>query len=934
MKEVEAKYHCLPFWSWNDDLEPEELERQIEWMHKNGVGGFFMHARGGLTTPYLGTKWFECVEASGKKAQELGMEAYAYDENGWPSGFAGGKLLTDIENHDRYLTADHGPYDPAAKVCYDDSGVSLRRVTKGDNLLRVYDHYSPSTADILNGEVVDQFIALTHEQYRKRDDYGLKGFFTDEPQYFRWGSGPAFTKVLPAYYEETYHEDFLDGVGLLFEEKEGYEEFRYRYWLSMQHLMLQNWAKKIDGWCHKNGYQLTGHYCEESSLQSQMMCCAGISSFYEYEDIPGVDWLGRNVPFDLTPKQVGSVASQLGKKQVLAEEFACCGWDVTPLELKRIAEALMAGGVNLMCLHLMPYDERGQRKRDYPAHYSSVNPWVKKDFKYFNDYFAALGKILAESEEIAPVGLFHPIRSAYLKMRKDLPSWGIGELDQKLVEAISRISSAQIPYHLLDETVMEGHAHVEGSTLVVGKCRYSYLVFPRCYTMGKKFESLLHEYVNNGGKVLLLDGKPSYLEGKPYDYPYLKSNITWDELVQAMPFRVKPNASVRSTFRKDKEGKEFWFVTNVSEKATTLSVEKEGASSFRSYDIESEKETLLPLTFTLASGESRLLSFSSEKCLALPPREKVNLGPLFHVVGTPENYLTLDMVSYSKDGIHFSTPYSDMGLFNKLLHDRYEGELYLRYECDIRSLPTHCLLYVEKAKNLAVFCNGTPLIQKGSAPEEKSLLSYDIFPALKVGKNEIVIRFSYFQKQEVYDVLFGEGTESVRNCLTYDSNIESIYLQGDFGVFGEFKPGQTPGVLLGEHFYLDKQKKEIHSLIEDGYPFFRGDIVLEQDLELKNPNVVLSIPGRFQELEVSLSGHSLGKLLWKQELDLSPFAKCGHNPLRLTLTVSNRNLLGPFHCQEEEPIAISPNHFEMDGLWQDGRSAYYRPSYSFVKTIV
>ena len=53
MKEVEAKYHCLPFWSWNDDLEPEELERQIEWMHKNGVGGFFMHARGGLTTPYL-----------------------------------------------------------------------------------------------------------------------------------------------------------------------------------------------------------------------------------------------------------------------------------------------------------------------------------------------------------------------------------------------------------------------------------------------------------------------------------------------------------------------------------------------------------------------------------------------------------------------------------------------------------------------------------------------------------------------------------------------------------------------------------------------------------------------------------------------------------------------------------------------------------------
>ena len=934
MKEVEAKYHCLPFWSWNDDLDPKELEAQIEWMHKNGVGGFFMHARGGLITPYLGTKWFECVEAAGKKAKELGMEAYAYDENGWPSGFAGGKLLTDIENHDRYLTADHGPYDPKAKVCYDDSGKTLVRATQGENLLRVYDHYSPSTADILNGDVVDQFIALTHEEYKKRDDYGLKGFFTDEPQYFRWGSGPAFTKVLPAYYEATYHQDFLDGVGLLFEEKEGYEEFRYRYWLAMQHLMLQNWAKKIDDWCHKNGYQLTGHYCEEVSLQSQMMCCAGISSFYEYEDIPGVDWLGRNVPFDITPKQVGSVAAQLGKKQVLAEEFACCGWDVTPLELKRIAEALMAGGVNLMCLHLTPYDERGQRKRDYPAHYSPVNPWVKKDFKAFNDYFAALGKILSESEEIAPVGVFHPIRSAYLKMRKDLPYWGMQELDEKLVDAVSKLSASQILYHFLDETVMEGHAHVEGNTLVVGKCRYSYLVFPFCLTMGKKFESLLHEYVNNGGKVLLLDQKPTYLEGQPYDYPYLKSNITWDELCKAMPFHVVPNSSIRSTYRRDGQGKEFLFVANVTNQETTLSVQKDGAISFEAYDVETDQQTALPLTFRLAPGESRILSFSSKPCHPLPIPEKVTLGPVFHVVGNPENYLTLDTMRYSKDGIHYSDFYADMGLFDKLLHDRYEGDIYLRYECEVRHLPTHCLLYVEKSENMVVSCNGMELSLVGHAPNEKALLAYDIYPALKAGNNEIVVRFHYFQKPEVYEVLFGGGTESLKNCLSYDSNIEAVYLKGDFGVYGDFKPGHQPDVLLGEHFYLDKQKKEIRSLIEDGYPFFRGDIVLEQDLALKKPNVVLSIPGRFQELEVSIFEQPIGKLLWKQELDLSPFAKIGHNKLTLTLTVSNRNLLGPFHADEEEPLAVGPYIFEMDGLWEDGRSTHYRPSYSFVKTIL
>ena len=51
-KDIPNKYKSFPFWSWNDELEEEELVRQIDWMHESGIGGFFMHARGGLTTPY------------------------------------------------------------------------------------------------------------------------------------------------------------------------------------------------------------------------------------------------------------------------------------------------------------------------------------------------------------------------------------------------------------------------------------------------------------------------------------------------------------------------------------------------------------------------------------------------------------------------------------------------------------------------------------------------------------------------------------------------------------------------------------------------------------------------------------------------------------------------------------------------------------------
>ena len=42
MKQVESKYQCIPFWSWNDRLEDDELRHQIRVMKSLGMSGFFM----------------------------------------------------------------------------------------------------------------------------------------------------------------------------------------------------------------------------------------------------------------------------------------------------------------------------------------------------------------------------------------------------------------------------------------------------------------------------------------------------------------------------------------------------------------------------------------------------------------------------------------------------------------------------------------------------------------------------------------------------------------------------------------------------------------------------------------------------------------------------------------------------------------------------
>src|SRR3989304_765548 len=87
-----AMMRPAPFWSWNDRLDEEELRRQIREMADKGWGGFFMHSRVGLVTGYLSDEWMRLINACADEAEKNGNYAWLYDEDKWPSGFAGGAV--------------------------------------------------------------------------------------------------------------------------------------------------------------------------------------------------------------------------------------------------------------------------------------------------------------------------------------------------------------------------------------------------------------------------------------------------------------------------------------------------------------------------------------------------------------------------------------------------------------------------------------------------------------------------------------------------------------------------------------------------------------------------------------------------------------------------------------------------------------------------
>ena len=935
MKEVEKIYRSVPFWSWNDTLDKDELVRQVEWMNEKGIGGFFMHARGGLKTEYLGEHWFDCIEACAKRAKELGMEAYAYDENGWPSGFAGGKLLEDIENHDRYLTYSFGKYDKDALVSYEISTAALKKAKEGDeNCLNVYEHYSTSTADILNPEVMDKFIELTHEEYKKRDKYGIKGFFTDEPQYYRWNM--PYTKVLPAYFEKVWGENIFDRLGLMFINKRGYRDFRYKYWRAMQELMLENFAKKIYDWCDKNGYKLTGHYIEESYLAGQMNCCGGIMPFYEYEHIPGIDFLGTWINEELAAKQASSVAAQLGKRQVLTETFAACGWDISPLELKTIAEVQYVAGVNLMCQHLLPYHEQGQRKRDYPSHFSGVNPWIEKGFGEFNGYFSYLGKLLAESDEVINVGVLHPMRSAYFDYKFDSsePYNGLGFLEKPFFDLMTKMCNMGVGHHYLDETLLAKYGRVEGKQLILGNCSYEYIVLPYMLTMDETTDKLLREFVINGGKVLLDSKKPQYREGKKYTYDYLKSNTSWGEIIKNQPYSMKQDkkSDVRAAYRREPDGREFIYAVNLGSDTEVTFTTKKG-TSFDSYDIFDDSYKTVGKKLPFEKGQAYILYISDGKAERVKKLKTLTLNKSFELCGEVENYITLDMISYSTDGVNYSSPRHHMCVQNELLDKRYCGKAYLKYEVNIDTLPTKCVILAEDTNTISLKVNGEGALAVKSDFDVCSL-AFDVAGKLKTGRNEIIMEIDYHQGENVYYALFGENvTESLKNCLAYDTDIEPIYLKGNFGVYGDFCEKAEQNTVLGKNFKLGKQKKEISSLIYDGYPFFKGDVTLSQTVELSDTEYALFIPERFHLVDDKVNGESAGRMMFSHYLDISKHLKKGENKIELTLTVGLRNLLGPFHTHKEEQF-VGPETFERFGSWKNGQSPWFNSDYAFVKSII
>lgn len=110
-KNPSSEYRGCPFWAWNTKLDKDQLLRQIDCFAEMGFGGFHMHVRTGLDTEYMGTEFMGMIRACVEYAEGKQMLACLYDDDRWPSGSAGGKVIEKYPEHKgKHLLFTHHAY--------------------------------------------------------------------------------------------------------------------------------------------------------------------------------------------------------------------------------------------------------------------------------------------------------------------------------------------------------------------------------------------------------------------------------------------------------------------------------------------------------------------------------------------------------------------------------------------------------------------------------------------------------------------------------------------------------------------------------------------------------------------------------------------------------------------------------------------------------
>ncbi len=930
------EFRPAPFWSWNDKLDKTELLSQIEKMKRAGYGGFFMHSRVGLITGYLSDEWMELVKACAENSGDL--DAYLYDEDMWPSGYASGAVPAkgDEFREKSLVLVRKGELLPTDEIFAEhvDGGEIFyvaMRVCKSGNMRFGGECY----LDALNPDAVKEFLHSTHEKYKQTVGYmfgkQIKGVFTDEPCYgIHWFYTNPRVTYSPSLRQRILDErgyDIKDCCVSLFFDVGDYKRIRYDYFTLAGNQLRDSYTRQYAEWCEKNGLFLTGHLMAEETMYEQAQWTGGVMQNYAYMQRPGIDKLQRINNQLTTLKQLTSVTEQLGKSTALSECFAGIGQDSGFAKRKQIVDWQAINGITFVNPHLSHYSMRGERKRDYPPNIFYQQPYFEYE-SLFSDYVARISHLASYGKRNVKILIIQPLGNVFAGYNpndKDNQA-KLKIYDQMFSDLSFGLQSKLIDFHYGDEQILSDNGCVQDGKIVVGEYAYDMVILCNSESLRKETLNLLEKFK---GSILAIGQQPTLREYR--EEVSIRVDKIFDDVnslvnsLTNLSFATAP-IGVIGCNRVGKDGDIFIF-TNTSENDANMDLSAFYGgfvlelSSGKAYNL-TRKDAIIHPNGSLAvfMGNADVLEEWGVETFKLPPISSDGVTFTDYTVRQidlpeckvlDENALVVDRADFYSDGIAlYGVPLHQ--IWHYVFYKLKEGQPYeMRYTFKVDSIPDGPIQIVaENAENLQeITLNGKLVVpmRRHGEPQRADKKAYKDLSftrcntdALKVGENTVVIKGKKYNN--VTDVC---NHRPVKEKEYYPTEAEPIYVVGDFAV----------NYVNGE-YSIAKREKTFGNIAERGYPFYSGLIECEIDANLNGEMILLDCDCAYACVETDGKKYIAGNRPFVFDLRDND----GKRRLKITLANTLYPLLGPHNLKDyEKHIWIDPGIFNDLSLYQPAR---------------
>jgi hypothetical protein len=550
-KNPPPEYGPEPYYGLNGAVDETVIRRDLDTMKSLGYQAVTVQAGYGMPFAYLSPEYFNFFHTFVEEAKNRNMRVWIVDDAGYPSGFAGGKF-TELKPELRMqalvvpqkipaatgeaLKSIVGPATVAATAINADDGATISipitdgaiswtapaghwavmlvehqfktSPTRSDtNKNRVKDG-SQSLEDYLDPAATAQYLAFTHEQYKKAvgDEFGktIMGFRGDEPDYSI--SGLPWTPKLFDRFAQVKGYDVRPYVAAFLQPRntkltEAQARAKADYYDIFSQVFRDGFFKPQGEWCAANHLEYQVHLNHEEMEMDLVRSEGEFLRDMQYVQVPGIDSIWHQIWKDTIsdfPRLAASASHVYGHPRAFTESFAAYR-PAPDVDMARyILNEQFVRGVNLVETMYFPASSTpGAHKSAYmedPA-YPALLTYVQR-----------MSYLMSMGQPTASVALYLPSSSMWM---------GDAAADAAFVSTERMLSERQIDFDIVNEDALAKDLIAGKATLeTMSGNRYRTVILPSISILSQAALDRLRAFASGGGHVLFLGRTPSLISGR------------------------------------------------------------------------------------------------------------------------------------------------------------------------------------------------------------------------------------------------------------------------------------------------------------------------------------------------------------------------------------------------------------------------------------